>query len=160
MPKKKTTNHYINNNDFFEKLMEWKGRVNEARASGEDKIPPITPYIGECFLDIAKNLAKKPNFVNYPFKDDMIGDAVENCLMYCENFDPEKSKNPFSYFTQITYFAFLRRIQKEKKQNLVKYKKLKSMDTRGDLSQYFKMMGLTEDEIEYYEKNEGRELEE
>lgn len=159
MPKKKNTNHYINNDDFFKKLMEWKTQVNEARAVG-DKPPPITHYIGECFLDIAKNLAKKPNFVNYPFKDDMIGDAVENCLMYCENFNPEKSENPFSYFTQITYFAFLRRIQKEKKQNLIKFKKLKSMDTKGDLSDYFKMMGFTEDEIEYYDKLDEEKIEE
>jgi hypothetical protein len=158
MPKKKP-NHYINNSDFFEKLMEWKKQVNEARAVGE-KPPPITSYIGECFLDIAKNLAKKPNFVNYPFKDDMIGDAVENCLMYCENFNPEKSQNPFSYFTQITYFAFLRRIQKEKKQNLIKFKKLKSLDTKGDLNEYFKMMGFTEDEIEYYDKLDEEKIEE
>jgi hypothetical protein len=111
-------------------------------------------------LQHAKNLAKKPNFVNYPFKDDMIGDAVENCLMYCENFNPEKSQNPFSYFTQITYFAFLRRIQKEKKQNLIKFKKLKSLDTKGDLNEYFKMMGFTEDEVEYYDKLDEEKVEE
>jgi hypothetical protein len=150
MPKKKSTNHYINNVDFFNKLMEWKTQVNEANAIGETP-PPITPYIGECFLEIAKNLAKKPNFVNYPFKDDMIGDAVENCLLYCKNFDPTKSENPFSYFTQITYFAFLRRIQKEKKQNYIKFKKLKSMDVKGDLSLYFKQMGFTDEEMEHYE---------
>ena len=82
----------------------------------------------------------------------MIGDAVENCLLYCNNFDPAKSQNPFSYFTQITYFAFLRRIQKEKKQNYIKYKYLQSMDVHGDLSDYLKQMGITEEEAEHYTK--------
>jgi hypothetical protein len=84
--------------------------------------------------------------MNYQFKDDMIGDGIENCLMYCSNFDPNKSNNPFSYFTQIIYYAFLRRIQKEKKQTLIKYKYLKSLDTKGDLSDYLKVLGISEEE--------------
>ena len=43
-------------------------------------------------------------------------------MTYFRNFDETKSKNPFAYFTQIIYYAFLRRIQKEKKQTYVKYK--------------------------------------
>jgi len=149
--KKKSSSHYISNEDFLKEMIIWKNSVLEALQTDEP-IPPVTPYIAECFLEIALNLAKKPNFVNYPFKEDMIGDAVENCLLYCSNFDPQKSQNPFSYFTQITYYAFLRRIQKEKKQKEIKYKYLKSLDTRGDLSQYLKQLGISEDEAEVYEK--------
>lgn len=140
--------HYINNKKFFDEMMEWKTKVNEAQAVGEP-VPPVTPYIGQCFMEIAENLAKKPNFMNYPFKEDMIGDGIENCLMYCSNFDPDKSNNPFSYFTQIIYYAFLRRIQKEKKQTLIKYKYLKSLDTEGDLSEYLKFLGISEEEENY-----------
>jgi hypothetical protein len=137
--------HYINNKKFFDEMVLWKDKVNEAREVGEP-IPPVTVYIGQCFMEIAHNLAKKPNFMNYQFKDDMIGDGIENCLMYCSNFDPNKSNNPFSYFTQIIYYAFLRRIQKEKKQTLIKYKYLKSLDTKGDLSDYLKVLGISEEE--------------
>ena len=140
--------HYVNNKMFFDEMVEWKSKVKESKEVG-DPIPPVTPYIGQCFMEIAENLAKKPNFMNYPFKDDMIGDGVENCLMYCSNFDPSKSNNPFSYFTQIIYYAFLRRIQKEKKQTLIKYKYLKSLDTKGDLSEYLKHMGISEEEETY-----------
>lgn len=143
--------HYINNKKFFDEMVEWKTKVNESREVG-DPIPPVTSYIGQCFVEIAENLAKKPNFMNYAFKDDMIGDGVENCLMYCSNFDPSKSNNPFSYFTQIIYYAFLRRIQKEKKQTLIKYKYLKSLDTKGDLSDYLKHMGISEEEEMYLSK--------
>jgi hypothetical protein len=148
--KKKNNNHYINNEDFLQRMVEWKKCVKEAKESG-DPIPPVTTYIAQCFLEIAQNLAKKPNFVNYQFKEDMIGDAIENCLLYCDNFDPNKSENPFSYFTQITYFAFLRRIQKEKKQSYIKYKYLKSMDEDGDLREYLKQIGISEDEAEIYD---------
>lgn len=151
--KKKSSSHYISNEDFLKEMIVWKELVNEAKQTDEP-IPPVTSYIAECFLEIALNLSKKPNFVNYPFKEDMIGDAVENCLLYCSNFDPEKSQNPFSYFTQITYYAFLRRIQKEKKQKEVKYKYLRSMDTKGDLSQYLKQLGITEEEAEVYDTKE------
>ena len=83
-------------------------------------IPPVTNYIGECFLKIATHLSYRPNFINYTYRDEMISDGIENCLQYVKNFNPEKSSNPFAYFTQIIYYAFLRRIQKEKKQTHVK----------------------------------------
>jgi hypothetical protein len=145
--------HYVNNKKFCDEMIEWKAKVLEAREVG-DPIPPVTSYIGQCFMEIAQNLAKKPNFMNYPFKEDMIGDGIENCLMYCSNFDPSKSNNPFSYFTQIIYYAFLRRIQKEKKQTLIKYKYLKSLDTKGDLSEYLRNIGISEDEEVYFENME------
>ena len=91
------------------------------RDRGEPK-PRIGNYIGECFLKIATHLSYKPNFVNYMFREDMICDGIENCVQYINNFDPAKSSNPFAYFTQIIYYAFLRRISKEKRQLEIKNK--------------------------------------
>lgn len=113
--------HYINNEDFLKALVDYKTKCVEAEKAGKPK-PNIPNYIGECFMKIAEGLSHKPNFINYTYRDEMIADGIENCLMYFENFDPSKSKNPFAYFTQVIYFAFLRRIQKEKKQLYVKYK--------------------------------------
>jgi hypothetical protein len=119
-PPKKTRN-YINNEDFLKALTEYKSKVQEAKRTGAET-PAIPNYIGECFMKIAEGLSHKPNFINYTYRDEMISDGIENCLMYFANFDETKSKNPFAYFTQVIYFAFLRRIQKEKKQLYVKYK--------------------------------------
>jgi DNA-directed RNA polymerase specialized sigma24 family protein len=130
------SNNYIDNKKFFEKIKVWKDLLNSNLESGEKK-PPITEYLGQCFWDIAEHLSHKSNFVNYPFREDMVGDAVENCIMYAHNFDPEKSKNPFSYFTQITYYAFIRRIEKEKKQNFIKYKMLQHLDDDGSVRRWF-----------------------
>ena len=113
--------HYVNNKQLLEAITEWKEKVKDAESLGEDR-PPVTDYIGECFLKIAQHLSFRPNFINYSYKEEMIGDGIENCLQYVNNFDPEKSKNPFSYFTQIIYYAFIRRIQKEKKQSHIKNK--------------------------------------
>lgn len=113
--------HYINNADFLKALTEYKEACNAAKAANLEE-PPIPNYIGECWMKIAEGLSHKPNFINYPHKEDMVGDGIENCLMYFRNFDPSKSKNPFAYFTQIIYYAFIRRITKEKKQLYVKYK--------------------------------------
>ena len=120
MPRKRSE-HYVNNKEFLAAIIEYKDKVALAAERGEDK-PRITRYIGECFLKIATHLSFKPNFVNYMFKDDMVCDGIENCVQYINNFNPEKSKNPFAYFTQIIHYAFLRRIQKEKKQLEIKTK--------------------------------------
>jgi hypothetical protein len=117
----KKPNHYINNSDFLAALIDYKTKCTLAKEENRPD-PPIPNYIGECFLKIAEHLSRKPNFVSYPIREEMISDGVENCLMYFRNFDPDKSKNPFAYFTQIVYYAFLRRIMKEKKQLYVKYK--------------------------------------
>ena len=130
------TNHYIDNDVFFQEMIEWKTKVIEAEDSGDPR-PPVTNYIGECFLKISEKLANRPNFMNYPYREEMISDGVENCLMYAHNFNPEKSKNPFSYFTQMIYYAFLRRIEKEKKQSYIKLKLMQENDD-GTLSQWFK----------------------
>jgi hypothetical protein len=117
----KNPKHYVNNADFLAALIEYKEACVRAKTESLPD-PQIPNYIGECFLKIAEHLSRKPNFISYSFRDEMISDGIENCLMYFRNFDPDKSKNPFAYFTQIIYFAFLRRITKEKKQLYVKYK--------------------------------------
>jgi hypothetical protein len=118
--------HYVNNKEFLDALIKYREVVDAAQADGKLK-PPVTHYIGECFLKIAQHLSYRPNFINYTYKHDMISDGIENCLMYIHNFNPEKSKNPFAYFTQIIYYAFLRRIQKEKKQTELKQKLIRNM---------------------------------
>jgi hypothetical protein len=132
--------HYVNNADFLQALIDYKQACEKAKEDGKED-PQIPNYIGECFLKIAEHLSRKPNFVSYSFRDEMICDAVENCLMYFRNFDPDKSKNPFAYFTQIIYYAFLRRIMREKKQLYVKYK----------ATEQFGIL----DEFEMYEDSEG-----
>jgi hypothetical protein len=118
--------HYVNNADFLKAIIEWKELVNQANESGNDP-PNITNYIAECFLKIATHLSYKANFINYSYREDMILDGVENCLMIVKNFDPAKSSNPFAYFTQVIYFAFLRKIAKEKKQSYIKQKLIQQM---------------------------------
>ena len=136
MPRRrKESEHYVNNKEFLEALINYRAEVarsfekkygreptKQDRATRWDTKPPITRYLGDCFLKIAKHLSFKPNFVNYMFKDDMVCDGIENCVLYVHNFDPSKSSNPFAYFTQIIHYAFLRRIQKEKKQLEIKNK--------------------------------------
>lgn len=131
----KKTKHYVNNADFLQALIDYKKKCDEASASDKPE-PQIPNYIGECFLKIADHLSRKPNFISYSFRDEMIADGIENCLMYFRNFNPEKSKNPFAYFTQIIYYAFLRRIMKEKKQLYVKYKATEQFGILGEGEMY------------------------
>ncbi len=137
MPKKKPE-HYVNNKELLEAMVVYRLKVERSykntfgvdlteqpkkeRARRWEGKPPIPNYLGESFLKIATHLSYKPNFVNYMFREDMISDGIENCVQYIHNFDPEKSKNPFAYFTQVIHYAFLRRIQKEKKQLDIKTK--------------------------------------
>ena len=118
---RKKSEHYVNNRELLEALIVYRAKVANAKENDLPK-PRITNYLGECFLKIATHLSYKPNFVNYMFREDMISDGIENCLQYLNNFNPKKSKNPFAYFTQIIYYAFIRRIQKEKKQTTIKHK--------------------------------------
>lgn len=113
--------NYINNKTFYEEMVKYKEACNTAKA--EDKqLPQIPRYIGECLSQICKKLSTKPNFMNYSYREDMIGDGIENCVSAVHNFDPSKSTNPFAYFTQIAWNAFIRRIQSEKKQSYIKHK--------------------------------------
>ena len=111
----KRKQHYVDNKKFLEEITKYRQEVDSAKLNDKEK-PRITHYLAECFLKIATHLSYRPNFINYMFKEDMISDGVENCVQYIDNFDPAKSKNPFAYFTQIIYYAFLRRIAKEKRQ--------------------------------------------
>ena len=138
--------HYINNQDFLKALVDHKARCVEAEQSGKPK-PIIPNYIGECWMKIAEGLSHKPNFINYTYRDEMISDGIENCLMYFNNFDPTKSKNPFAYFTQIIYYEFLLRIQKEKKQLYVKYKATEQMGVLDE----FEMMEFDDGTTKQFE---------
>ena len=131
---KKKSEHYVNNKEFLLALVDFRAECKEAEEKGEPK-PRIGNYIGECFLKIATHLSYKPNFVNYMFREDMICDGIENCVQYINNFDPAKSSNPFAYFTQIIYYAFIRRIQKEKKQMQVKSKLIQNAGVENMMDQ-------------------------
>ena len=142
MKKAKEKPHYVDNKKFLEAMIEYRDRCEKAKNRNRKK-PEVTNYIGECFLKIANHLSYRPNFINYTFRDDMISDGIENCLQYMDNFNPDKSNNPFAYFTQIIYYAFIRRIQKEKKQIQIKSKLIQNtgvenmMDQlQGDDAQY------------------------
>tara|TARA_B100000927_G_scaffold201432_1_gene163089 strand:- start:42 stop:512 length:471 start_codon:yes stop_codon:yes gene_type:complete len=153
---RKRSEHYVNNKEFLAAIVAYKLSILEAEKLGKPK-PRITNYLGECFLKIATHLSYKPNFVNYMFKDDMVCDGIENCVQYINNFDPDKSKNPFAYFTQIIHYAFLRRIQKEKKQLEIKQKiiersgfdEVMTADQDGKSSEY----NSIKDAIQYRSNN-------
>ena len=142
MKRKKENTHYVDNKNFLEAMIEHRDKCEKAKKRNRKK-PDVTNYIGECFLKIANHLSYRPNFINYTFRDDMISDGIENCLQYMDNFNPDKSNNQFAYFTQIIYYAFIRRIQKEKKQIQIKSKLIQNtgienmMDQlQGDDAQY------------------------
>lgn len=116
-----TNSHYVDNKKLYLAIVEYRREVRESE-SLKKPIPPIPSYIGHCMLMIANRLSTRPNFINYTYRDEMISDGVENCISYFNNYDPDRYNNPFAYFTQIIYFAFLRRIQKEKKQLYIKHK--------------------------------------
>lgn len=127
---KRTKRNYVNNADLYEALKEYQAKCREAQESGNEK-PVVTKYIGECIWQIASRFASKPQYSAYPYREDMVMDGVENCLLYMHNFNPEKTQNPFAYFTQIIKFAFWRRIAKEKKQMYVRYKSSQTMLSMG-----------------------------
>jgi len=118
--------HYVNNREFSQAVVEYVERVNEAEAAGED-VPVVTDYIATCFLKIAEGLSHKSNFIRYTYREEMVMDAVENCLKAITNYNIDTATrtgnpNAFSYFTQISYYAFLRRLAKEKRQQDIRFK--------------------------------------
>jgi hypothetical protein len=130
--KPKERPHYVNNRDFSNAVVEYCTSAQEAKDVGEST-PIVTDYIASCFLKIAEGLSHKANFVRYTYREEMVMDAVENCLKAIENYDIEAATrsgkpNAFAYFTQISWYAFLRRIQKEKKQQDVKMKFIAEAD--------------------------------
>ena len=155
MARRATKENYVNNKDFLDALMVYRKQV--ATAVESDIPKPIIPnYIGECFLKIATHLSYKPNFVNYMFREDMICDGVENCVQYIDRFNPEKSTNPFAYFTQIIFYAFLRRIQREKKQLEIKAKILE----RSGFDEVLHMDSHTGDMIGYNNSSDMNSIKE
>ena len=150
---RKKSEHYVDNKVFLQAMIEYKDKCEKAEKRKRKK-PPVTNYIGECFLKIANHLSYRPNFINYTFRDDMISDGIENCLQYLKNFNPDKSNNPFAYFTQIIYYAFIRRIQKEKKQSNIKYK----MIEQANIDEFAVLPGDTNNDyknqfLEFLRKN-------
>ena len=133
--KKVAKAHYVDNAKFLEEMIEYKKQYQISKDNDEE-LPIISEYLGSVFLKIAQRLSFRPNFINYAFKNDMISDGIENCLHYIHNFNPEKSSNPFAYFTQIIYYSFIRRIQKEKKQLYIKYKSMQNYEISPEYVEY------------------------
>ena len=161
--KKKVSQNYINNSDFYDAIVDYKLKCDIARQDALPK-PQISRYIGECFNKLAEGLSRRPNFFGYSYRDDMVFDGIENCLRYVENFNPEKTKNPFAYFTQILWWAFVRRIKKEKTQQYIKYKATEIygvMDTAEYMESAdgnIKQLEVYENQYEYIRKYEETEL--
>ena len=126
---KKRSIHYVNNADFSQAVVDYVRLVNEAKKSRKNNIPKVPDYVAQCFLRIAEGLSHKSNFIRYTYREEMVMDGVENCLKAISNYNIEAATrtgkpNAFAYFTQIIWFAFLRRIAKEKKQQDIKIKYL------------------------------------
>ena len=148
----KQNEHYVNNKEFTAAVAEFNEKCKLAESKG--KTPPqMSNYIGECIYKIATRLSTRPNFINYTYRDEMICDAIENCIQYIGNFNVEKSNNAFAYITQICYYAFLRRIQKEKKQVFIKQQMTADITAQtfdtidGDTT------GMTNTNVEWMQEN-------
>lgn len=148
---KKNNVHYVDNAKFLEEMKKYRATVVDAKENGREK-PRVPNYLGECFLKIANHLAYKSNFINYTYREEMISDGIENCITYIDNFDPAKSSNPFAYFTQITYYAFLRRIAKEKKQQQTKYRYMRNIDIHDLITQEHDQSEYGNEFIDYVKK--------
>jgi hypothetical protein len=135
-------NYYVDNVRLYEAMKNYKAKVDAFKANVEAGIandtlkPRVSEYIGSCIYLIANKLSLNKNFINYSFREEMIGDAIDNCIYYIDNFNPDKYNNPFAYFTQISYYAFIRRIQKEKKQLYIKHKAFQNASVNGLINQY------------------------
>jgi hypothetical protein len=163
---KKKKNHYVDNAKFLAEIVEYKKQIVIAQEQGAEK-PRVSEYIGKCIYLIAENLSHKPRFMNYSFRDELVSDAIENCFLYFDNFNPTISQNPFAYFTQIIYYAFHRRISKEEKNRYIIYKKFQEsvLDTSdaalmidGD-DNHLISSTMYDNLNEFIKKFEGREAE-
>jgi len=147
--KKRTPRNYINNADFLQALIEYQKLCDEALSENKAK-PRIPNYIGDCFIKLSENLAKRPNFFGYSYRDEMVADGVENCLRYISKFNPKKTENPFAYFTQILWWCFVRRIKSEKKQQYIKYKATENFGVL-DSSDIMELGGSNVKQVEVYD---------
>ena len=166
MSKTKSKRHYVDNERFLNEIVEYKKKIAEAKEQGLEK-PRVSEYMGKCIYLIAENLSHKPRFMNYSFRDELVSDAIENCFLYFDNFNPDKGSNPFAYFTQIIYYAFHRRISKEEKNRYIIYKKFQEsvLDTSDaalmiDHDDNHLISSTMYDNLnEFIKKFEGREAE-
>ena len=140
---------YVNKEDFHRALVDFKEKEKEHK---EKNLPPpaINNYLGDCWMKIAEGLSHNYRFINYTYREEMIGDGIENCLRYFRNYDPVKYKNPFGYFTQIIYFAFVRRIEDEKDALYVKYKSTQQMGILDEM-ELLELEDGTTKQFELYE---------
>lgn len=113
--------NYVDNQKFYQEILEYRRLCTEAKTNGKPE-PRLSNYIGICIKSIAERLATKPQFINYSFREEMISDGIENSFLYFKDYDPNKGNNPFAYFTQVIYYAFIRRINKEEKNRYTMYK--------------------------------------
>lgn len=133
MKNKKVTVHYVDNKRFYDEILKYRAKLLEAKEQGKQE-PRLPEYIGECIYKIAQKLSTMPKFINYSYRDEMVSDGIENCIMYFHDYDPNRGMNPFAYFTQIIYYAFLRRIGKEEKNRYTIYKNLQHTIIHGQSS--------------------------
>lgn len=136
---KREGEHYVNNREFSQCVVDYVNSVKKAKTENTE-IPRITEYIGRCFLRIAEGLSHKPNFIRYTYREEMVMDGVENCIKAIMNYNVEAatrtgSPNAFAYFTQINYYAFIRRIMKEKKQQDIKFRYIEHAGIEDFMSQ-------------------------
>jgi hypothetical protein len=136
----KPKKHYVNNKDLYAAMVVYKEKMTKAQAEGK-QLPKVPDYVGMCFLKICNKLATKPNFAGYSYREEMIADGIENCVSAAHSFDPSKSNNPFAYFTQIAWNAFIRRIAKEKKQSYIKHKNFIHSNLMDGLNEEITMTG-------------------
>lgn len=169
MSSKKNPKHYVNNKEFFKNIVEYKKLLRYAKENGLEP-PRIPEYAGECIRLIAVNMAKYYKFSRYTYKDEMIGDAILNCIKYFDNFDETKYNNPHTYFTQICYNSNVQRIKIEKKNMYIRYKSFENeMVLPSDRSSFFdekhgviqeSMYDNISDYIDTWEKSEEKKKQE
>lgn len=128
--KQKKKVKYVDNERFYQEIIAYRKKLEEYRSSGRNEEPRMPDYIGECIWKIADRLSMKPCFVNYSYRDEMVSDGIENCILYFKDYNPAIGQNPFAYFTQIIYYAFLRRISKEEKNRYIIYKNFQETMTQ------------------------------
>jgi len=152
---------YVDNQQLYNALVEYKKKCKESENAGRKK-PKLPDYIGDCILKIASRLSYRPNFANYPYRDEMVSDGVLNCITYIDNFDPKLSTSPFGYLTQICWFSFVRVINKEKKEKFTQFKFAEQQNNK-DFQNWFNevyagvdvgrkdFFGLTDSDMERFE---------
>jgi hypothetical protein len=165
-PKKKKSKpsdaDYVDNQALYDALVEYKKKLKDAENAGRKK-PKLPDYIGECILKIASRLSYRPNFANYPYREEMVSDGVLNCITYIDNFDPKLSTSPFGYLTQICWFSFVRIINKEKKEKYTQFKFAEQQNNK-DFQNWFNevyagvdigrkdFFGLTDSDMERFDE--------